>query len=246
VTDLPFRWTLVSAEDPESAFGEGSADRLLSDGERCAFESFRFARRRSKWLLGRLAAKTLLRTVWAETAGEVLDPRQIIVQNDPSGVPFAEIAGRGPLPWPISISHRFPWGVAAVGLPPARALGIDLETVEPRSQNWFRDYFGTEEIAEVAAVDSEEKRDLAVARIWSAKESVLKAFGVGLRLDTRSIRVCQRGQPGVQAAELDESASADWLPLDAFVSGISHGAPTVVRAYWRRGPGYVLTAAVLT
>jgi 4'-phosphopantetheinyl transferase len=68
------------------------------------------------------------------------------------------------------------------------ALGCDLELVEPHSPAFVADYFTPQEqrlVADTCAVD----RILLVSMLWSAKESVLKAMRVGLRADTRSVRV---------------------------------------------------------
>jgi hypothetical protein len=70
-----------------------------------------------------------------------------------------------------------------------------------------------------------------IARTWSAKEAALKALGVGLRADTRTIHV----------READGDAVDGWFPIEVTTSGDLHfGGP--VRAYWRTGPGYVITA----
>ena len=60
------------------------------------------------------------------------------------------------------------------------ALGLDLETIEQRPHALFADYFTDTELAAVRAAGA--NGDVEVARIWSAKESVLKAAGLGLRI----------------------------------------------------------------
>jgi len=71
-------------------------------------------------------------------------------------------------------------------------------------------------------------RDLAVALVWLAKESALKALRQGLRLDTRSVE-----------ATLDPAAGdgEGWRPL-----GVRHGERRFA-GWWRPVGGHVLTVA---
>ncbi len=61
---------------------------------------------------------------------------------------------------------------------PGTMLGCDLELVEPRSDAFLADYFTADEQALVALAPAVE-RDKVVNLLWSAKESALKALGVG-------------------------------------------------------------------
>jgi 4'-phosphopantetheinyl transferase len=67
-------------------------------------------------------------------------------------------------------------------------IGCDLEKIEPRSNAFVGDFF-TEEEQEVVTCATSDDRPLLANLIWSAKESALKALGVGLRADTRSVWV---------------------------------------------------------
>ncbi len=263
----PFRWLVVHAADHPELVELGAAApshvallpalrALLSAGELRMFESLRFARRRQKWLLGRLAAKRLMQQVLGTAPGGACAPAppcltSIQVGNEPSGAPYVEVDGQGRTPWCLSISHRLEHAIAAVAIPPAERLGVDLETIEPRSEGWYGDYFVEQEMADVRDTAMGLERDTAVARIWSAKESVLKLLGVGLRMDTRLIRV---GRPAARSSE-----ASDWSPLPLSIASepsIAHTGSALVpcpaqqqavslEGYWRSGPGYVLTAAVL-
>ena len=118
----------------------------------------------------------------------------------------------------VSISHREGLALAAVD-DAGKPLGADLEAVEPRSDAFVRDYFTRSEIAAVAAGE----RDLLANLIWSAKESALKALGVGLTLDTRAVEV-----------EIAPGDSAEWRALRL------HGA-TEWGGWWRRDGAHILT-----
>ncbi|MGO4884602.1 MAG: 4'-phosphopantetheinyl transferase family protein [Bryobacteraceae bacterium] len=113
----------------------------------------------------------------------------------------------------ISISHRDGRALCAVAAPQT-ALGCDLEIAEPRSDAFAADYFTTAE-QELIAQYSGEDRWRLLALLWSAKESVLKALRVGLRMDTREV--------SIDPLPL-RAADRDWLPLRATHEGrVFHG-----------------------
>jgi 4'-phosphopantetheinyl transferase len=136
--------------------------------------------------------------------------------------------GEDPAPVHISLSHRSGIAVCAVAAAPNR-LGCDLELIEPHSAAFLADYFTPEEQAWVKG-SSYDDWPQRLTLLWSAKESVLKALGLGLRLDTRS--VCIR--PTVL------ERSQDWAPLSAWA-----GQDEVFDGWWRRAGGFVQTVATL-
>jgi 4'-phosphopantetheinyl transferase len=168
--------------------------------------------RREDFLLGRWAAKRLLSAVLGCAPGPGLEIRAAA-----SGRPEGFLDGQ-PLRLSLSLSHRQGMALAAIddaGSP----LGADLEAVEPRSDAFVRDYFTRKEIAAVAAGE----RDLVANLIWSAKESALKALGVGLTMDTRAVEV-----------ELAPGNREGWRALRL------HGAAEW-GGWWRREGSRILT-----
>lgn len=138
----------------------------LSPKEAEVYASFRIEKRRSEWLAGRLAAKT----VAAGDAGQSFSALEIA--SDLLGRPSC----RGAL---LSISHSGGWAVAAAK-PGAVFLGVDLEKVEDRHPAWYTDYFHP---TELPAPDPSEG-----TRLWAIKEAILKALGLGLMADPMDIR----------------------------------------------------------
>ncbi|HUJ27034.1 MAG TPA: 4'-phosphopantetheinyl transferase superfamily protein [Myxococcales bacterium] len=184
----------------------------FSPAERARADAMRVPQRRKDFLLGRWAAKCLIASVLRRTAGPALE-----VRAAESGQPLA-FADGAPLPLSISISHRAGLALAALdegGAP----IGADLERIEPRSDGFVRDFFTLSEALAVAGGE----RALLANLIWSAKESALKALGVGLRADTRSIEI-----------ELSPECAGDWHVLRV------HGAPDL-RGAWRRIGEHVAT-----
>ena len=228
-----FRYRLVHASDfPSLAQGQAWPG-LLSSREETILSGLGLLPRRRKWLLGRVAAKQLVREM---SDGDVADHR-ISVLNQPSGEPFVLVEGRGGWERPISISHRSHVGMAAAPLDASVRIGADLETVEPRDLALVRQFYTDSEAAVVDAAG--DARDEVVARIWSAKEAVLKLLGLGLRIDTRGVLVNLAAQPCA-------GCPADWQPVDVKVVADlpRQSALDGLRVMWRREAGYVLTLAL--
>ncbi len=193
-------------------------DRWLGPREVREQATVHLGKRRRDWRLGRWTAKLLLAEVGFPGA-------EILKATDGAPVPF--LSGR-PLPVNLSISHRAERAIAAVAGTPTDGVGCDLELVEPRRDVFVRDFFTADEQKAVDRCDASE-RDLLVTLIWSAKESALKLFRVGLGRDTRLV--------DVEIPHLEEPKGQEWTPLvvrDA-VGG------TVRTGYWRALDGLVAT-----
>jgi len=172
-----FEWMFVEA-------GLASLDsNCLSDVERAHLAQLRFERRRAEWLLGRWAAKQLLRRVLPQMANLPLSA--LSIENSPVGVPQVRLAGER-LPGCLSISHRDGGALVAWTQASSGHLGVDLERVEAHSAAFAADYFTP---AEQHLVAEAEQKDVALSCLWSVKEAMLKALQTGLRLDTRSVEV---------------------------------------------------------
>ena len=126
----------------------------------------------------------------------------------------------------LSLSHSHDRAFSAVSRE-AKALGCDIELVEPRSEVFVETYFTASERAHVEDVNPS-YRDSLVTKIWSAKESTLKALHTGLRADTRSVDVlddgdCAGGGWGIARTIVEEAGEFSCL--------------------WRLDGGFVLTIA---
>jgi len=248
-----FRHVLVHAsEHPSLAQGQAWPG-LLSPREEAVLAGLAFLPRRRKWLLGRVAAKRLVRAM-ADGPARLVPDSAISVLNQPSGAPFVVIEGQGEWTYPISLSHRQDVGLSAAPFERGSAIGADVETIEPRDPALVRQFFTVDEAAAVEGGD----RDVLVARIWSAKEAVLKVLGLGLRLDTRAIDVrIEANLVGKEAI----GCPTGWQPVEVKLSR-SHNiqrpaehdpSPVLVRqepfgssfrCVWRREGSYVVTVAL--
>jgi phosphopantetheinyl transferase len=119
-----------------------------------------------------------------------------------------------------------------------KCIGADIETVEPRDPALVRQFFSESEADRVAGGGDV---DRTVARIWSAKEAVLKAMGIGLRHDTRDIVV---GDEKIDVAVLVEG----WRALEAWLAPVLavRTAPRSLTLLYRDLDAHVVTVALLT
>jgi 4'-phosphopantetheinyl transferase len=163
----------------------------------------------------------------------------ISVDNDPDGAPFLCVEGKGRLSLSLSISHRQERALSA--LCASYPVGADIERVETHAPSFVRDYFTAREADRVFGTPAQ-RRDVLATVIWSAKEAVLKAVRLGLRVDTRKVEVCD-----IQGMEPSEGAGRPALDPEAWyemrIVSTLPGEPRFA-AWWRPDDDYVLTLAV--
>jgi 4'-phosphopantetheinyl transferase len=170
-----------------------SQDAWLTSAERAVLAGLTIAKRRGDWRLGRWAAKTLV--------AAVLDvpPDNVEVWAADDGAPEAFVDGSAS-GLSLSLSHRDGVAVAAV-TPSPTVVGIDLETIEPRSDAFVREWLSDVERAALPGAGA--ARDVQVLCSWTGKEASAKVLRGGLRLAVRHA-VVTAAPPG---------GSAEWSPL---------------------------------
>jgi 4'-phosphopantetheinyl transferase len=201
-------------------------DAWLSQEEIACFREHWVPKRRSDWRLGRWTAKCALAT----HIGLAVDPgvfRTISILPAESGAPVVSMGGR-PTEFSLSISHC-DGRALVVNTSRQISLGCDLEKAGSRTRAFVEQFFTPLEIEQV------EQSHLAACTgietlIWSAKESVLKALAVGLRVDTRSV--------SVNINDVEDGAETDWRRFSALlVDGRSFAG------WWCRDANWVRTIA---
>jgi 4'-phosphopantetheinyl transferase len=160
---------------------------FLSKSESIKLSGLHFPKRRADWLLGRWAAKAL---VYSLPAYRQYSLDEIEIKNTPEGAPYIQPVGGGVARECLSISHSDPFALAALSPDPRLRIGVDLERIEPRSDIFLEDYFTRTELELMFSFPAAQ-RALLANLFWSIKEAMLKAVGVGLRRDTRSVEVYQ-------------------------------------------------------
>ncbi len=227
-------WLTVEAGQFLSGLNaHGDAD-FLSPEERQKLSTLRFSNRSSSWLLGRRAAKTLLRRACPDLT--YLPETAITIANEPSGAPVIQVDGRQSYPGCLSITHRLNLALAAYCPTPGWRVGIDLEQVEARHESFLHDFFTPGEV-ETARACRGELHALWITLAWSVKESVLKALGAGLRLDTRSVEVGL-----ADGLENSVQRPAQWQDVTVRSPLFQDGC---CRVWWQPRDGFILTLAVL-
>lgn len=176
--------------------------RVLNDEEHARARRFHSPQLQARWTVARAA----LRIVLARALG--CDPAAIAFAIDKRGKPALH------LPYPglaFSLSHSE--GIALIALAEPARLGVDVEFRRPNSDllEIARRYFKTDESVALAAMN-DEHRTTAFYRIWTRKEAVLKALGVGV---TESLDRCRvTGSADALLLQLDGEDAARWSLLD--------------------------------
>lgn len=233
-------WLIQTPANYSDADPEAHPAGFLHPVEQQKLAGFKIEKRRRDWLLGRWTAKRLVQDYLARTTGQYPDPSELVIANDPDGAPFvalstADEAHLRRLPICLSISHSGDHALSALW---AKAgVGADIERVECRPSSFVTTFFSKEEIAHLALLDNVLRPEAATI-IWSAKESVLKALRLGLRVDTRQVNC-------LPAIGTDVSV---WTSVQVWLAAPLAGrlGDNVLSAWWRRYGEYVITLAMLS
>jgi phosphopantetheinyl transferase/acyl carrier protein len=157
------------------------ADLILNPLEREHWTGMRAVeKRRHEWLLGRYAAKSSVRLLLKKHLGMQPSFPEIGIVPDPYGCPRVEGAWiTADLQPSLSIAHSQGTAIALAALDPGVMVGIDLESLNHRRENYEAVAFSPDERSLLAGLPYELRQEWAL-RMWCAKESVGKALGRGL------------------------------------------------------------------
>lgn len=188
------------------------------------------SKRRAHWMAGRRAGLALgLRVGWAEPGG---DPPQIVALPK-TGEP---VWSQGARLCPLSLTHSGGWALAAAA--PGCLVGLDYE-VGILDQFYLTDRIcSAQETARHRLLDQTYPLDLRRARlgqIWTLKEALLKAFGVGLVAELRHFEV----------AAIEPDGAARFVALHPLHEAIPHPLPPSLLACVGSFEGYPLALASL-
>ena len=239
---MTIRSALLDAMPQDSA----KVPAWLGGTERRNLANLRVPKRRADWLLGRYAAKSVVARLLADRHRIELPLDAFDVLAEPSGAPFVRLAEDRIPPPGVTISHSEGRAFCAAWATEAGriSVGVDLEKVSTRSSALVRDFFRSEEIDAWESLPPGGGRDTFATAVWSAKEAVLKAFRVGLAVDTRAVGIllstCEA--PGVPG--LPRPDGGDWKGFEALVFPGVPGGDRPLAGFWREDSGFVLTIAI--
>jgi len=187
--------------------------QVLDPEERARADAFRTSELRARYA----AAHALVRTVLSTYAP--LRPEEWRYEHGPNGQPRLVDS---PLDLRFSLSHC--GAHAAVAVIVGREVGLDLEDVDTgKDALGIAERFFTTAEAEALRACAEPERADRFATLWTVKEAVLKARGVGLASGLASVEVALgAGQP---------------------LSVVAPQGPWIVRA-WAPEPGLRAAVAV--
>ena len=223
---IPIYWMLV-----DSLQKALEASDFLSLPELQKFSAFRFPKRRNEWLVGRWTAKALVHSI---PAYQQYSLNQIEICNALEGAPTIQLPGRAAPAECLTISHSENFAVCALVTGLDLHIGTDLEKIEARTETFILDYFTPAEVQLVEEYPAE-TRAMVVTLIWSAKESMLKALGVGLRRDTLSVEV-----HGLEGLLPGGDGHGKWQKIQV---GEQPASQRNWAAWWQRRGPFVLTMA---
>jgi len=170
---------------------EEVAGRILNESEQQFWQGMHAVdKRRREWLMGRAVAKDAVRVLLERHCGARLAAAEIEIAPDPYGRPRAEgawVERLGVQP-SVSISHSFGTAVAMAVLDAGQGVGIDLENVHQRRENFESIAFSGDERDLLSALESAIRQEWAL-RMWCAKESVGKALGRGLSAGMQAFHI---------------------------------------------------------
>jgi 4'-phosphopantetheinyl transferase len=176
-------WTRseIFARDPDAA----CARELLSPLEREALDRLRPASARTDYL----AAHALTRVLLAERME--LHPVEVPIRASPGQKPeLAPLQSVSPQSAPrlrFSLSHAD--GIALCALVPVQAIGADVESLRNLDDDvpGIASVFCSEREQRALAKERADQRASRLLGIWTLKEAMAKACGLGFRLDFRRI-----------------------------------------------------------
>lgn len=199
----------------------------LTPLEYARYSRFSVPKRAAEFALSRLAAKQL--ALSCAVIPDRMDFSRLEIEHDPAGAPFLRLLTGGAEYRNFSLSHSHGAVFCGLSFQAENPFGMDLEWIEPRQEDFLRDFFTAEELRAVKNQPLP-RQPLAANLIWSAKEAVLKALRAGLRLDTRQVQIA--------LSDLRPAPEKCWQFLSA-------GGPNGQRwqVAWQVRSGYVMTLA---
>lgn len=157
--------------------------------------------------LRRLTSRAALRLILARTVGRSAATLRFSLGTH--GKP--ELVG--PENVYFSVSHSR--GLAAIAVAKTIPIGIDIEYIASASEDIVEGALSAAERDALARLEGS-ARDRAFTRSWVRKEAILKAAGVGLSIDPRSLTVPNPELDGALALSLPASLgpASEWFVTD--------------------------------
>jgi 4'-phosphopantetheinyl transferase len=199
-----------------------AAAKCIPPDELAHLDSFKRPEIRARQLLAHAALRSLL----AERLNT--EPRQIPFCTGPHGKPV--LAGEeAKLQFNLSHSRD----LALIAISEAFEVGVDVEHIRPMRDlaKLAERFFKPSEASALAAL-SEETRTTAFFRVWTRKESLLKATGLGIANGLQRVEVSCEPEGGLIAWDRNPDQTARWTvrtwnPAEGYVATMAAHQPGV-------------------
>ncbi len=198
----PRRMTQLRLSHPEAEalLADRNLDRdaILTESERQSWERLKSDRRRGEWLAARVAAKELVSRHIRDFTGYRPALGDVVISKDEHGAPYVELRGdaaeysEGFDAPSLTLTHANGVAIAGLAAPgPSARIGTDLEAIEDRDASFAENYFSAHERSLTLPGPDDEPADDSTTwtALWSIKEAVSKALGLGLKLSLAEIKI---------------------------------------------------------
>lgn len=161
-----------SSGDPDVV--ETQCESWLDDSDRQRAARFKRPTTRNQHVIGRGMSRRLLSTIQVQ-------PQAIQFGIEQHGKPI--VTGPSSIQRPFNVTHTDGLVMCCIGNENHNSVGVDVERFSRRTNTDLADRnFSKPEIAFLNRCRSEESRKRTFLRIWTLKESFIKAIGTGLTM----------------------------------------------------------------
>ncbi len=223
--------TVIHVDAASNAANESAAVQWLDREETSRLGRFRFPGAGRRFALCRSALRAIL------SSSLECRNRQLSFPVRAHGKPFATVCGR-PAPVDLSVSHSGSHGLIAISQ--NGRVGVDVEERAPRRhlEGLIETVMGPDERAELFALSGTAQID-QFFRIWTFKEALLKASGIGLYADMSRLQVPLELRRGGTSSlyRFPDSPSVTWrlsdLGNDDFAAALARETSPMARSSQR-------------
>lgn len=212
-------WHAASSSSDPGRLETACVDWLDAD-ERDRAARFRVPTSRNQHIVGRGMARKLL-------GGEDVAPQSIRFATEVHGKPF--VVHPESAKQPFNVSHTDGLVLCGIGSPEQALVGVDVERVGRRTDSELADrFFSPPEIDYLNRLPRGGRRREAFLRIWTLKESFIKAIGTGLQTPLADFAFVdpESESPTIQMLDSKLESDLSWRffsvqPRPGFVAAIA-------------------------
>ena len=166
-------WHAANSSD-KPGITEIRCEGFLDDADQARADLFRRPTTRNQHVIGRGMARLLLST-------ETIDPKSIRFGVEKHGKPYVKSPSEAQQPFNVTHTDGLVMCAIREIAKHHRLIGLDVERLDRRTDTEIADrYFSEPEIEYLQQFQCEERRRVFL-RIWTLKESFIKAIGTGLQ-----------------------------------------------------------------